>query len=190
MSLSIGQRVRVAGLVQAQQHNGKVGSVSSGVDESSGRCGVSLDDGSSLNIKPTNLIPEPDTPALSASPSTSSSRGSAAPVTDRMSTWLREEEERVRLNPPPPLWDEVHDDRSIVFSHPQFKDMLRDWQLHSEPHETECSDGPVGLMFHQAVVTSDIPFLKAMGRYNANWNAVEKDTGRCALTLIVLRART
>ena len=59
--------------------------------------------------------------------------------------------------------------------------------MRAEPHETEC---PNGLMFHQAVVTADLPFLKAMGRYNANWNAVEKDTGRCALTLIVLRART
>ena len=188
MSLSVGQRVRVVGLVQAQQHNGKPGSVSSAVDESSGRCGVTLDDGSSLNIKPINLVLEPDPPALSTSLSTASSRGSAAhPVTDRMSAWSREEEERVRLNPPPPLWDEVHDNRSIVFSHPQFKDMLCDWQLRAEPHETEC---PNGLMFHQAVVTADLPFLKAMGRYNANWNAVEKDTGRSALILIVLRART
>lgn len=175
MSLSVGQRVRVTGSVQAQQHNGKPGSVSGAVDESSGRCCVTLDDGSSLNFKPINLVLEPDPPAISAPLSTATSRGNTEPVTDRMSTWLREEEERVRLNPPPPLWDEVHDNRSIVFSHPQFKDMLRDWQLRAEPHETECPDG---LMFHQAAVTADLPFLKAMGRYNANWNAVEKDTGR------------
>ena len=161
MSLSVGQRVRVVGLVQAQQHNGKPGSVSSAVDESSGRCIVTLDDGSSLNIKPINLVLEPDPPALSASLSTASSRGSAAhPVTDRMSVWSREEEERVRLNPPSPLWDEVHDNRSIVFSHPQFKDMLCDWQLRAEPHETEC---PNGLMFHQAVVTCRPSVLEGDG---------------------------
>jgi hypothetical protein len=44
-------------------------------------------------------------------------------------------------------------------------------------------------MFHQAVVSADLPFLKAMGRYNANWDVIEKGTGRCALTVIVLRAR-
>jgi hypothetical protein len=47
---------------------------------------------------------------------------------------------------------------------------------------------PNGLMFYQAVVTAELPFLKAMGRCNANWNAVEKDTGRFALTLITASA--
>ncbi len=51
------------------------------------------------------------------------------------------------------------------------------------------SDGPEGLWYHQAAVGADLPFLKAMGRYNANWDVVENGTGRCALTLIVLRAR-
>jgi hypothetical protein len=68
-----------------------------------------------------------------------------------------------------------------------FDKMLRLWQLHGNPHKT---DGPDGLWLHLAAVCADLPFLKAMGRYNADWNVLEKGTGRCALILIVLRART
>jgi hypothetical protein len=64
--------------------------------------------------------------------------------------------------------------------------MLQLWQQGGCPHKT---DGPDGLWLHQAAVEADLPFLKAMGRYNADWDVLENGTGRSALTLIVLRAR-
>ena len=48
--LQVGQLVFVVGLVQAHQHNGKVGTIEKVLDPSSGRCVVVLDDGLSLNI--------------------------------------------------------------------------------------------------------------------------------------------
>jgi hypothetical protein len=95
MTLKVGQLVYVVGLVQAHQHNGKVGEVQTVFDQSSGRCVVMLEDGSTLKIKPENLE-----------------------ATDASSVWLRDEEEQVRLNPPPPLWDEVYDSQSLVWRHP------------------------------------------------------------------------
>jgi DNA-binding beta-propeller fold protein YncE len=56
MSFEVGSRVRVSGLVAGQQHNGKPGTVSSGVDRNSGRIIVTLDDGGLLNIQPCNLV--------------------------------------------------------------------------------------------------------------------------------------
>lgn len=54
---------------------------------------------------------------------------------------------------------------------PEFNKMLRLWQLQGDPHKT---NGPDGLWYHQAAVCADLPFLKAMGRYNANWDVVKK----------------
>jgi ankyrin repeat protein len=53
----IGCRVRLTGLVAAQQHNGKSGTLSSALDELTGRLVVTLDEGGSLKIKPCNLLP-------------------------------------------------------------------------------------------------------------------------------------
>jgi hypothetical protein len=106
MSLQVGQLVYVMGLVQAHQHNGKVGIIQKALDPSSGRCVVMLDDRKTIiNIKPANLQ-----------------------VADSWSAWRSIEEERVRLNPPPPLWDEVYDRQSLVWRHPGMIWMiLSDW---------------------------------------------------------------
>ncbi len=103
--MQVGQFVRVAGLVQAHQHNGKVGRIRKVLDPSSGRCVVMLADETSINIKPANLQ-----------------------VTDCWSAWQSMEEERVRLNPPPPLWDEVYDRQSLVWRHPGILWMLATMQ--------------------------------------------------------------
>jgi DNA-binding beta-propeller fold protein YncE len=57
MSIEVGSRVRVTGLVTAaaQSHNGKPGTVCSAVERSTGRVVVKLDDGNFLKIKPSNL---------------------------------------------------------------------------------------------------------------------------------------
>jgi hypothetical protein len=60
MSFKVGSRVRVKGLVAAaaQSHNGKLGTVCSAVEQSTGRVFVKLDDGNPrdfLKIKPSNL---------------------------------------------------------------------------------------------------------------------------------------
>ena len=82
--------------------------------------------------------------------------------------------------------DDMDDCATVLTFTLEFDKMLRLWQLHANPHKT---DGPSGLWYHQAAVGADLPFLKAMGRYNADWDVLEQGTGRCALTLIVLRAR-
>jgi hypothetical protein len=51
----VGCRVLVTGLVAARQHNGQKGAVSIAMDESSGRLGVALDNGTELKIKASNL---------------------------------------------------------------------------------------------------------------------------------------
>ena len=99
--LEVGQLVCVVGLVQAHQHNGKVGTIEKVSDPSSGRCVVMLDDGTTLNIRPANLQ-----------------------VTDSWSAWWSMEEERVRLNPPPPLWDEDYDRQSLVWRLPGMLRMM------------------------------------------------------------------
>jgi hypothetical protein len=57
MSIKVGSRVRVTGLVAAaaQSHNGKLATVRSAVEQSTGRVFVELDDGNFLKIKPSNL---------------------------------------------------------------------------------------------------------------------------------------
>jgi ankyrin repeat protein len=56
MSFQIGCRVSLIGLVAAQQHNGKSGTVSSALDAQSGRLVVALDDGACIKAKPCNLV--------------------------------------------------------------------------------------------------------------------------------------
>ena len=48
--------VSIQGLVGARQHNGKTGTVIVPYDEDSGRVGVRLSDGSTINVKPENLV--------------------------------------------------------------------------------------------------------------------------------------
>jgi hypothetical protein len=55
-SFAPGAAVRIFGLVKAAQHNGKTGTISAWRAASSGRVGVSLDDGSAtLSVRPANL---------------------------------------------------------------------------------------------------------------------------------------
>jgi hypothetical protein len=55
-SFAPGAAVRIFGLVKAAQHNGKTGTISARRAASSGRVGVSLDDGSAtLSVRPANL---------------------------------------------------------------------------------------------------------------------------------------
>jgi len=51
----LGCRVRVMGLVQAAQHNGKMGVVIAPLDLQTGRIGVKLEEGCEIRIKPCNM---------------------------------------------------------------------------------------------------------------------------------------
>ena len=50
-----GHKVKIHGLVSASQHNGKIGTVITEIDEASGRHQVKLSDGAILKIKPANI---------------------------------------------------------------------------------------------------------------------------------------
>lgn len=50
-----GDKVKVQGLVSAAQHNGKIGTIISELDQASGRHQVKLTEGTILKIKPVNI---------------------------------------------------------------------------------------------------------------------------------------
>lgn len=63
MSFQVGSRVRITGLVEAKQHNSKMGTVCIAIEVGTGRLGVDLDEGGTLKIKACNLIALPPTQA-------------------------------------------------------------------------------------------------------------------------------
>lgn len=54
----IGTQVKIQGLVNAKQHNGKTGGVIKTYDEETGRVSVRLSDGATIDVKPANLVLE------------------------------------------------------------------------------------------------------------------------------------
>ena len=63
-----GQKIRVRGLVNAAQHNGKFGYVNMGLTQKAAedRIGVKLEDGTVLSVRPANLEEIKSQPALPA----------------------------------------------------------------------------------------------------------------------------
>ena len=116
--------------------------------------------------------------------------------TSRVDAWADEEEARVAAHPAPPLWDEnildIHQHSFVLGDDrmPRFKKMVLAWTK-SDSSPNDSFDPETGsLYFHIASKTGDIPFLKCMGRYNANYNIGERNTGRTALILIVIMIRS
>ena len=110
--------------------------------------------------------------------------------------WADKEEQSVASHPAPPLWDEnildIHQHSFVLGGDrmPGFKKMVLDW-TNSDTSPNESIDTQTGsLYFHLAIKTGDIPFLKCMGRYNANYNIGERNTGRTALILIIIMMRS
>ena len=65
MTLSIGETVKIKGLVNSSQYNGKMGIVVSAVDAKTNRCGVRISAGINdvskvIAIQETNLLQFPD----------------------------------------------------------------------------------------------------------------------------------
>ena len=81
ISFQVGSRVRVTGLVAAKQHNGKMGTVSIAIDAVTERLGVELDEGASLKIKASNLVPLSPAPASISGAAVTRSTSSAAAST-------------------------------------------------------------------------------------------------------------
>jgi hypothetical protein len=63
VSFQVGSRVRITGLVEAKQHNSKMGTVCNAIEVGTKRLGVDLDEGGTLKIKACNLVALSPTPA-------------------------------------------------------------------------------------------------------------------------------
>jgi hypothetical protein len=101
--------------------------------------------------------------------------------------FAREEEGRVLAHPPPPLWDENIEERfigkSIVFL-PMFQKMQKAWNSgEGAPNTTFMS--PCMTVAHTAATTGDIPMLRALGRFDADYNVASNPQHATPLFLIL-----
>jgi len=87
-----------------------------------------------------------------------------------------EEEERVRQNPAPPLWDENVEEcfigKSYVFSE-GFQFHVKAWVVEKNSPNLSMIGGPMNMpLMHFAANTGDLPLLRALGRYSCNLDYV------------------
>ena len=107
--------------------------------------------------------------------------------------WAKEEEERVRQNPAPPLWDEGENveprfvGKSGVFQ--KELDFIQKAVVIDRNDVNFIYSAPGFPYVLSAVLTGDLPFMRALGRFNANFNITVEPRNLTPINALVFMLR-